>query len=438
MADRLPPHDQRAEQSVIGSMLRDNTVIDDVLLQVGRDDFYFHAHQLIFQAVVDIRGKQNPVDLVTTAAMLRTRKQIDDIGKVGYLAEVFDSAPTAANAEYYARIIRDRSAARKLIAITTELCRDAYDGARGLQLVEEAERKIFSLGSSIAPPEGDTLQEALTKVYIQIDRRLQHDGIRGISTAYYALDTVTAGMQRGEFSIVAARPGIGKTDYSANVAVNACRAGAQVRIVSLEMSQEELLIRLICRAAEVDSYNLRNGKLNADDHKALRDAFDEIHKLTLSIDGNPYQTVTRIAAAARRHKRKYGLDLLVIDYIQLIEAEDRRIPRHEQLGQVSRRLKLLARELNCHILALCQVNRDSESRQDKKPSMGELRESGAFEQDADVVQILYVPAADPNNPGDYLAVDTQKNRNGRTGEIVLRHEKKFSALFDFTIPEIPQ
>lgn len=431
---RIPPQDRAAEKGVIGSCLRDPVLIDDATSILTPDDFYFAHHQMIFRAMVDLRGKGNPVDVLILTDALRSRGQLNECGGAPYLVELHDEQTTGWNIEHHCRIVRDKAVKRQVTHLTNELHRDALaDNMPADALLEKVERDTLAITGAFAPREEKSLPDELAKFCARIDQRLTNGGICGIATGFAELDKTTAGMQRGEFSIVAARPGIGKTDFAVNVAANVSSAGYSVRFVSLEMSYQELLNRLVCRTARVDSYNLKNGSLSESDFAKLTDALDTVHALDLAIDDNPYQTATRIASAARRHQRKRGLDLLIVDYLQLVEPEEHRIPRYVQLGQISRRLKLLAKELKIYVMALCQVNRDAEGRSDKKPSMGELRESGSFEQDADVVQILWQPAKEENELGDTLGIHTQKNRNGRTGEIALNHTKPFSLLSNYSI-----
>jgi replicative DNA helicase len=439
-AERLPPQSREAERSVLGSMLRDNAVIPVVvqLLRQGGEDFYADAHQRIFQAIVSLndRGGQ-PVDVVLLAEELKQRGWIEDVGGYAYLAELWDAAPTAANAEYYARIVRDRAIVRNLIHAGTEILRDAYDQSQPAdELLEQAERKILDVAQMGIMGQTYTLEEALAEAYDRIDTRNTGEAmsISGLSTGYTDLNEITAGLQDSELVIVAARPSVGKTSFALNLARNIAVDEAQPAFfVSLEQSRIELAERLLCCQARVDSHKLRKGSLNSDDMERLIEAGGVLRNARLFIDDTPGQGMLRIAANARRLKLRHHIKLVVIDYLQLIEPENRKDPRQEQVAQISRRLKFLARELNIPVVALAQVNRSSEDRQDHRPRLADLRESGAIEQDADTVMLLHRPDRyEPGQNEGVTEVIIAKQRNGPTGEITLAYVKQFMRFENFS------
>jgi replicative DNA helicase len=380
--ERLPPQSRDAERSVLGSMLRDNGVIGDVLQILRADNFYSDAHQKIFQGICALYDKGHPVDLVMLAEYLREQKQIEDVGNYGYLGELWDAAPTAANAEYYARIVRDKAVIRNLIHASTEILRDSYDQVHPAdELLEGAERKILDIAQKGITGQTYTLEEAINQAFDRIDSRSQRDvtAISGLPTGFIDLDNITAGLQNSELVIVAARPSVGKTAFSLGIVRNiAVEEGQPVFFVSLEQSRIELAERLLCMQARVSSHNLRKGTLNSDDMQKIIDAGGVLKKARLFIDDSPGQGMLRIAANARRLKLRQDIKLVVIDYLQLIEPENRRDPRQEQVAQTSRRLKFLARELQIPVVALAQVNRASEDRQDHRPRLADLRESGCL------------------------------------------------------------
>ncbi len=435
--DRLPPQSREAERSVLGSMLRDNAVIDDVTLKLRADQFYADAHQKIFLAVLALRDRGVPADLITLAEELKQRGQVEDVGGYGYLAELWDATPTAANAVYYAQIVRDRAVVRRLIHAGTEILRDAYDQAQAPdELLNSAERKILEVAEMGLTDEAVTLQEAIKKAYDRIDARQGAEDltISGISTGFRDLDEITAGLQDSELVIVAARPSVGKTSFALGLARNVILSGRGVFFVSLEQSKIELAERLLCCQAKVDSHRLRQGRLSTDEIDRLMEAGGELAKAKLYIDDSPAQGMLRIAANARRLKRREKINLVVIDYLQLIEPENRRDPRQEQVAQVSRRLKFLAKELNIPVVALAQVNRSSEDRQDHRPRLADLRESGSIEQDADTVLLLHRP--DRYEPGQHegiIEVIVGKQRNGPTGEVTLAYLKQYMRYEDFQL-----
>jgi replicative DNA helicase len=418
-------------------MLRDNGVIGDVLQIVRADNFYSDAHQKIFQGICALYDKGQPVDLVMLAEYLREQKQIEDVGNYGYLGELWDAAPTAANAEYYARIVRDKAVVRNLIHASTEILRDAYDQVHPAdELLEGAERKILDIAQKGITGQTYTLEEAINQAFDRIDHRSQHDASTGgLATGFLDLDNLTAGLHNSELIIVAARPSVGKTAYALSIIRNIVMEEAQpVFFVSLEQSRIELAERLLCSQARVSSHSLRKGSLNSDDMEKIIAAGGALKQAKLFIDDSPGQGMLRIAANARRLKLRQGIRLVVIDYLQLIEPENRRDPRQEQVAQISRRLKFLARELQIPVVALAQVNRASEDRQDHRPRLADLRESGSIEQDADTVMILHRPELhEPGQHEGVVEVIVAKQRNGPTGEVTLTFLKQYMRYENYAV-----
>lgn len=439
--DRLPPHSRDAERSVLGSMLRDNQVIGDVLQIVQHDHtFYADAHQKIFRAVKHIYDLGKPIDLVILADHLKEQKQIEDVGGYPYLAELWDSAPTAANAEYYARIIRDKAIVRHLIHSGNEILRDAYDQAMPAEeLLGAAERKILDIAQMGITGQTYTLDQAVKEAYDRIDKRRQEDemSVSGLPTGYVDLDEKTAGLQNSELVILAARPSCGKTALALNFARHVAVEDAKpIFFVSLEQSRIELAERLLCCQARVDSHKLRKGHLGADDMDKLIQAGGVLRSAPIFIDDTPGQGLLRIAANARRLKLREGIRLVIIDYLQLIEPDNRRDSRQEQVAHISRRLKFLARELLVPVLALAQLNRGLEERTDHKPRLADLRESGSLEQDADTVMLLHRPELyEPGQHEGILEVHIAKQRNGPTGEVTLTFLKQFMRFENFAVAD---
>ena len=392
-ANRLPPQNPEAERSVLGSMLRENSVIGDIVQIIRAENFYQDANQRIFKAMLVLYDKGHPVDLVTLANQLQEEKQIEDVGGYAYLAELWDAAPTAANAEYYARIVREKALVRGLINVCTEILRDAYDQTRPAdEMLGAAEQKILEIAELGVTGKTYTLAEALHEAYDRIDARHQgeNSGSSGIPTGFFDLDEKTAGLQESELIIIAARPSVGKTAFALNVARHiVIKEKLPVFFVSLEQSRIELAERLLCAEAEIDSHRLRTGKLSSTDMDKIVKASGIMRNCNLFFDDSPGQGMLRIAANARRLKLRHGIKMVMIDYLQLIEPDNRRDPRQEQVANISRRLKHLARELKIPVVALAQVNRSSEDRQDHKPRLSDLRESGSIEQDADTVMLLH-------------------------------------------------
>lgn len=434
--DRLPPQSKEAEQCVLGSMLRDNPVIGDVLQIIRPDNFYLDAHQKICQAIITLYDRGNPVDLMLLADELNNRKQIEEIGGYVYLGQLWEAAPTAANAEYYARIIRDKAIVRHLIHSSNEVLRDAYDQSMPAdELLESAERKILDIAEMGITGQTFTLQQAINEAYDRIDSRQQTDqsNISGLPTGFIDLNEQTAGLQNSELIIIAARPSHGKTALALNIARHvAVEERHPVFFVSLEQSRIELAERLLCCQARVDSHKLRKGHLGATDMEKLINAAGTLRNGALFIDDTPGQGMLRIAANARRLKLREKIKLVVIDYLQLIEPDNRRDNRQEQVAQISRRLKFLARELQIPVMAMAQLNRSSEDRTDHKPRLADLRESGSIEQDADTVMLLHRPEMyEPGQHEGILEIHIAKQRNGPTGELSLTFQKQFMRFENF-------
>jgi replicative DNA helicase len=440
MTDRLPPHNKEAERGVLGGILRDPDTLPSVQQIIRAENFYFDAHQKIYQAICDLENEHQPIDLVMVHERLKRNKQLDDVGGHQALVELWESVPTGANAEYHAKIVRDTAMVRNLIHAGTEILRDAYDRTQSAdELVAAAERKIMEIAKASLVGETTTLTEAIQDAFHRLDGRIGKDNlaISGLPTGYVDLDNLLAGLQKSELAIIAARPSVGKTAFALNIVRNIIanpnpqEPPPVVLLVSLEMSRVELAERLLCCQARVDSHKVRKGHLSAEDIQKLMDAGDVLRKARLYLDDTPSRSMIQIAATARRidkkHEREGGLKLIVIDYLQLIEPENRRDPRQEQVAQISRRLKFLARELNIPVVALAQVNRASEDRQDHKPRLADLRESGSIEQDADTVLMLHRPGKfDGTQEDNILEVIIAKQRNGPTGEVTLTYLKQFN------------
>jgi replicative DNA helicase len=437
--ERLPPHSREAERCVLGSTLRDNTVIPDVIQIIsGPESYYLDAHQKIWQAIRDLFERAHPVDLVTLAEHLREKQQIEDIGGYGYLGELWEAAPTAANAEYYARIVRDKAMVRHLIHAGTEILHDAYEQSMPADdLLESAERRILDIAQLGITGQYVSLKDALSEAYDRIDTRSSGEAGSGsgVLSGYMDLDEKTAGFQTSELIIVAARPSVGKTSFCLNLLRNmAVDDSHPVFFVSLEQSRIELAERLLCCQARVDSHKLRKGHLNADEMEKLIEAGEILRRAKLFIDDTPGQGMLRIAANARRLYLREKIKLVAIDYLQLIEPDDRRAPRQEQVANISRRLKFLARELKIPVIALAQVNRSSEDRQDHRPRLADLRESGSIEQDADTVMLLHRPELyEPGQHEGVIEVIIGKQRNGPTGEVTLTYLKQFMRFENFAV-----
>jgi len=411
VSERLPPQNMDAERSVLGSMLRDNGVIDDVTAIVRAEHFYTDAHQKIFLSLVALHDGGKPADMVTLADLLHERKQLDDVGRHAYLGELWDAAPTAGNAEYYARIVRDKGVLRALIHLSNDIQRDAYDETQPAEeAVEEASGRIFALAESLVRSGGLVSASQAVGAALDAYDRWHASGFSGAPTGLLDLDAITAGMRDGELIILAARTSVGKTALGLQIARHVAGVAGGVFVASLEMGHIDLGGRLIVAEAGLDSYRWQRGSLLAEQIEMALSARKEFGGLPLYIDDST-QTFRGIAAAARRVKRLSGLRLIVVDYLQLVPSQARN--RYEELGEVTRRLKALAKELAYPVLDLAQLSRAAET--SDKPLLSHLRESGNLEQDADVVWLMY---QDKTEEGT-VKLDVAKNRNGRKGGLKL-------------------
>jgi len=441
--DRLPPQNLDAERSVLGSMLRDNSVILDIVHIVKADHFYTDAHRKIFELIAQLCNDGHPVDLITLGEALKQRGWVEDIGGYGYLATLWEAAPTAANAEYYARIVRDKAIVRNLITAGTEVLRDAYNqAAPAEQLLESAERRILDIAEWGVTGQTYELERAITEAYDRIDSRhgREEHAISGLPTGFIDLNELTAGLQDSELIIVAARPSVGKTAFTLNLARHiAVEEGLPVFFVSLEQSRIELAERLLCAQARVDSHKLRKGRLNSEEMQKLIAAGGELRSARVFIDDSPGQNMLRIAANARRLKLRHNIRLVIVDYLQLVEPDNRRDSRQEQVAGISRRLKFLAKELKIPVLACAQLNRSSEDRTGNRPRLADLRESGSIEQDADTVMLLHRPemyrtsSDEPVVDEGTVEVIVAKQRNGPIGDVKLAYIKQFMRFENFAI-----
>ena len=458
MLDRLPPQNKDAERGVLGGILRDPDTLATVQQILRTDNFYFDHHQKIFQALTDLENENQPLDLVLLHERLRKNKHLEDVGGVPYLTELWESVPTGANAEYHAKLVRDAAMIRSLIHSGNEILRDAYDRSQSAdELVAQAERLIMEIAKAGMVGETKTLNDAVQEAWHRLDSRIGKENlsISGIATGYADLDNITAGLQNSELIIIAARPSVGKTAFALNIVrhvimdfdLNASppRMPPAVLFVSLEQSRIELAERLLCCQSLVDSHKVRTGRINSEEVQKLMDAGDRLRRAKLYIDDTPSRSMIQIAATARRLMKKEekngGLRMVVIDYLQLIDPENRRDPRQEQVAQISRRLKFLARELNVPVIALAQVNRASEDRQDHKPRLADLRESGSIEQDADTCMMLHRPGLfdkSDDKADRILEVIIAKQRNGPTGEITLTFLKQFMRYENYSPEDEPR
>ncbi|MGE0377575.1 MAG: replicative DNA helicase [Planctomycetaceae bacterium] len=424
LIDRIPPQDLEAERSVLGSCLLQNDVIDDVLTLVRSSHFYSDAHQKMFAAMLrmheqGIRG----IDAVTLSHELQKRSELEQAGGPTALMRILETVPHAAHAQYYARIVRDKWLQRTLIDVCTETLRETYDSSEETeQILARAEQRVFAIVEQQEEIDKFAIRDILDDTFARIFERMDQEGtISGLHTGFDGLDSLTSGFQSSELLILAARPSMGKTALVCNFALSVSRQERKgVLVFSLEQSKLELAERFLCIQARLDGHKLRQGDLDEVEQHSLHEASNEMRDFPLFIDDTAGRTISQIAAVSRRLKRRFGLGLVIIDYLQLIESDDRNLPREQQISTITRRLKFLAKDLSIPVIALAQLNRGVEQREDKRPRLADLRESGAIEQDADIVMFLHRPEAyDPEDRPGEADLIIAKNRNGPIGTVPL-------------------
>jgi replicative DNA helicase len=437
--ERQPPHDLEAEVGVLGSMLLKPDVCDDVAPIVRADDFYDDAHQCLFQHMMEMHGSGKKVDITLLVNQLKKAGDFDSIGGAAFLARVGQAVPNAAHAVYYARIVREKSTFRSLIDASTTILTEAYDeSCEAKDLLNQAEQRVFSVMDERSFSNVASIRDILLSAMERIDARMRGmHADNSVETGYAELDKLMGGLHNSELIILAARPSMGKTAFAMNIAENvAVEQRVPTLFVSLEMSSVELADRLLCSVGRINSHRLRNGTLPNEDRRRLVEVAGKISEAKLFVDDSPSRSVTEIAAAARRIKRREGrLGLIVIDYLQLIDPDNANDPRQEQVAKIARRLKGLARELEVPVLCLAQVNRQTEDAREHRPRLSHLRESGAIEQDADVV--MFVHREEYYRRGDeqeqfagQAEILIAKQRNGPVGEVELVWRKEFTRFED--------
>jgi replicative DNA helicase len=434
---KLPPQNVEAEQSILGGILIENEALHKVMEILTVDDFYRDAHQMIFNAMLDLLERGEPADLITLMNELRKLNQLDSIGGASYLASLTDSVPTAANIEYYAKIVKEKAILRKLIQTSTEIITKSYEDREDVEeLLDEAEQSIFEISENRVKPSFYPIKK-IVKDSFEIFQRLyeKKELVTGIPSGFKELDRMTAGFQPSDLIIVAGRPSMGKTAFCVNLAQYAAIENKiPIAIFSLEMSKEQLVIRMFCSEAHVEGNRLRTGFLNESDWPKLTIAAGNLSEAPIFIDDSPALSVLELRAKARRLKGEHGLGMLIVDYLQLMRGRMKVESRQQEISEISRSLKALAKELNIPVIAVSQLSRKTEERTGNRPQLSDLRESGAIEQDADLILFLYrdeVYNRDPDNPNRGKAeIIIGKQRNGPIGKIDLAFWDKFTTFKD--------
>lgn len=435
---KVPPHSVEAEQSVLGGLLLDNRSWEKIADLVVENDFYRRDHQLIFRAIAELFEQSQPVDVITLAEWHDKRDELDQVGELAYLGMLARDTPSAANIVAYASIVRERSVLRQLIAVGTSISNVAFnpEGRSSDEMLDLVERQVFEIAEKGAKRKGGFVQikEVLSKVVDRIDTLFEQDSpITGLSTGFTDFDMQTSGLQPADLVIVAGRPSMGKTTFAMNLAEHAAIKSKQpVAVFSMEMPADALAMRMLSSLGQIDQHRLRTGRLNDDDWPRLTSAMALLNEAPLFIDDTPALTVTELRARARRLKREHGLSLIVIDYIQLMQGSGGE-NRATEISEISRSLKALGKELEVPVVALSQLNRSLEQRPNKRPIMSDLRESGAIEQDADLIVFIYrdeVYNEDSPEKGK-AEIIISKQRNGPIGTVALTFQGKYTRFENF-------
>ena len=435
MAERTLPHNLEAEKCVLGAILINNHAFNQAAEVLDAQDFFRDAHRRIFEKMIGLTDRSEPVDLVTLKDELHRSGELDEVGGPAYISALTDGVPRSANVEYYARIVREKATLRRLIQSANDVLARAYEGEEDADdLLDRAEQSIFQIAEHRLRAGFVPLSELVGSSYQLIERLQAHKGlVTGVPSGFVDLDGMTSGFQKQDLVIVAARPSMGKTSFVLNVALNAAvETGKTIGVFSLEMSSEQLFIRMLTSEARIDAHRFRGGFLGDTDYERLAEASARLHDAKVFIDDSPGLGILEMRAKSRRLKIEHGLDMLVVDYLQLMQGRGRFENRQQELASISRSMKILAKELDVPILALSQLSRAPEGRTDHRPQLSDLRESGALEQDADVVlfifrEEMYAQEAERRPEVEGVAeLIIGKQRNGPVGTVRLAFLKQYT------------
>ncbi|MDG5789425.1 replicative DNA helicase [Evansella sp. AB-P1] len=431
-ADRTPPQNIEAEQAVLGAIFIEEQALVTASERLVPEDFYRAAHQRIFSVMLTLGQRGEPVDLVTVTSELQTKKWLEEIGGVTYISDLANAVPTAANVGYYSQIVEEKSLLRRLIRVATNIASDGYAADEDVDaILNDAEKTILEVSQKKNSGAFISIKDVLVEAFDKIEMMQHQTGdVTGIPTGFSELDRITAGFQRNDLIIVAARPSVGKTAFALNISQNvATKTDENVAIFSLEMGADQLVMRMLCAEGNIDAQRLRTGKLTDDDWQKLTMAMGSLSKAGIYIDDTPGIKVNEIRAKCRRLKQEKGLGMIMIDYLQLIQGDARSGEgRQQEVSEISRSLKGLARELEVPVIALSQLSRGVESRTDKRPMMSDIRESGSIEQDADIVAFLYRDDYydKESEKKDIIEIIIAKQRNGPVGTVELAFVKEYN------------
>ncbi|MDX8045420.1 replicative DNA helicase [Gracilibacillus sp. S3-1-1] len=436
MQGRTPPHNIEAEQAILGAIFLEPEAISSATEMLTPEDFYRASHQIIYRVMLSLADKGEPIDIVTTTTALANSQQLDDVGGVSYLSDLANAVPTAANIAYYCKIVEEKSILRRLIRTATEIVTDSFSKEDEVEeVLNESEKRILEVSNRQNASSFKNIKDVLIDVYDNIDQLHKNQGeVTGIPTGFRDLDRITSGFQRNDLIIVAARPSVGKTAFALNIAQNvSIKTDENVAIFSLEMGADQLVSRMICAEGNIDAQRLRTGSLEEEDWGRLSMAMGSLSNAGIFIDDTPGIRVSEIRSKCRRLKQEHGLGMILIDYLQLIQGSaGSQENRQQEVSEISRSLKGLARELNVPLIALSQLSRGVESRQDKRPMMSDLRESGSIEQDADIVGFLYRDDYydKESEKQNIIEIILAKQRNGPVGTVELAFVKEYNKFVD--------
>jgi len=421
---RVPPHSVESEQSILGSILLDKDAMITVAEIISPDDFYKETHKIIYESMVSLNNKSEPIDIITLTEELKGKGHLTDVGGISYITSLSTIVPTTSNVKYYTDIVKEKSVLRKLIKASNDIIKLGYEKSTKIEdVIEQAEKKIFDISQEKASDDFKPINEVLMDTYDMIEQLYTNKSdVTGVTTGFKDLNKKINGFQRTDLILIAARPAMGKTAFSLNLVQNAAIKGnASVAVFSLEMSKEQLVQRMLASQSSVDLKKIKTGTLGDSDWPRIIDAMAVLSDTKIHIDDTPGIKISELRSKCRKLKIEQGLDLVLIDYLQLMEGDGRNESRQQEIAQISRSLKILAKELNCPVIALSQLSRAPEQRADHRPMLSDLRESGSIEQDADIVMFLYRDEyynADSESK-NICEVIISKNRHGETGSVEL-------------------
>lgn len=440
--EKLPPFDVEAEQAVIGAILLDNDAIYKALEIFVPTDFYRPSHRKIFEAMLRLNEREDVIDLLLLRDELERQQELDDVGGPAYLASLVDVVPTAANIEFHAKIVHEKSIARRLLNASIGIATRCYDDAEDVNhILEDAEQEIFEISEGRIKQGFTPLSEIVKEGFEKIEElSVRKSLVTGVPTGFLELDEMTSGFQPSDLIILAARPAMGKTSFCLNIAQHVgVREQLPTAIFSLEMSKEQLGIRLLCAEARLNSHDVRIGNIQDDDWERLTHASEILSKAPIYIDDTPALSILEMRAKAKRLKMEKGLETVIVDYLQLMQPRARRENRQQEITEISRSLKTLAKELHVPVIALSQLSRAVEQRTDKRPQLSDLRESGAIEQDADVVMFIYRPDVYFDDAPEGVAeLIIGKQRNGPIGAVQLAFIKEYTRFENLDVRHYPE